>query len=94
MESGYAEAIVVLHEGAVDKERIRSWFASRVLQVRSMRAGFLIHGEITTFESIFGVDLRDARRRDHPNITLPVPEPFRDDIASITIRQLPHIHQR
>jgi hypothetical protein len=59
-----------------------------------MRAGLLIHGEITTFESIFGVDLWEARRREHPNITLPVPEPLRDDIASITIRQLPRIHHR
>lgn len=94
MESGYAEAIVVLHGGAADKERILSWFAARALQVRSMQAGLLIHGDITSFESAFGVDLQDARRREHPNITLPVPEPFRDHITSITIRQLPRIHHR
>ena len=91
MGSGYTEAIVVLR-GTADNEMIRSWFISRHLHVRAMQAGFLVHGDIATFESAFGVNLQDARRRDHPNIQVTVPEPFRDQIESITIRQIPRIH--
>ena len=90
MNQSYIEAIVVV-EPAADRDRVKSWFEQRHIQVLSMKAGFLITGTIASLEDVFGVDLTEAGRPERGDIQLPVPTALRSDVSSIVSRRPPTI---
>jgi hypothetical protein len=80
MNPDYIESLLVWNErGASDS--VRQWFVDRGFDVTPMRAGLLIAGPKAKFETVLGVDLKDAE----PPIQLPIPPEVSQHAASFGI---------
>ena len=80
MDPDYIESLLVWNErGASDS--VRQWFVDHGFNVTPMRAGLLITGPRDRFETLFGVDLKDAE----PPIQLPIPRELSPHVASFGI---------
>ena len=79
----FIEAILVWSNRG-PSDAVEQWLSQRGLQVKPMRAGLLISGELARFEAVFSTDLKGAERP----VSLPVPDALNPYVQSIGIPKL------
>jgi hypothetical protein len=80
MNTDHVEALLLWNEGGAD-ESVPRWFRDHGFGVAPMRAGLLVSGPPSQFETVFGVDLVNAE----PPIQLPLPRNLKQHAASFGI---------